>query len=68
MVRLCFYILTDTTRQPGKRRKRKSSTGSAANVNNSVAASGKKNRSPGPQGINTSVPGVSKVSPFLMII
>ncbi|XP_053406715.1 LIM domain-binding protein 2-like isoform X2 [Mercenaria mercenaria] len=51
---------SDTTRQPGKRRKRKSSTGSAANVQNSVAPSGKKNRSPGPQGINTSVPGVSK--------
>ncbi|WAR21408.1 LDB2-like protein [Mya arenaria] len=47
----------DTTRQPGKRRKRKSSTGSAANVNNAVPPSGKQKRSPGPPGINTSMPG-----------
>ncbi|KAH3707348.1 hypothetical protein DPMN_066750 [Dreissena polymorpha] len=47
----------DTTRQPGKRRKRKSSTGSAANVNSAVPPSGKQKRSPGPQGINSSVPG-----------
>ncbi|XP_052250882.1 LIM domain-binding protein 2-like isoform X3 [Dreissena polymorpha] len=47
----------NTTRQPGKRRKRKSSTGSAANVNSAVPPSGKQKRSPGPQGINSSVPG-----------
>lgn len=49
----------DTTRQPGKRRKRKSSTGNASNVanSNSIPPTGKQKRSPGPQGIGTSVPG-----------
>lgn len=49
----------NTTRQPGKRRKRKSSTGNASNVanNNSIPPTGKQKRSPGPQGIGTSVPG-----------
>lgn len=49
----------DTTRQPGKRRKRKSSTGSASNVanNSNIPPTGKQKRSPGPQGIGTTVPG-----------
>ena len=57
-----MYV-SDTARQPGKRRKRKSSTGSATNAvnNNSIPPTGKQKRSPGPQGIGTSVPGVSSL-------
>ncbi|KAJ8317035.1 hypothetical protein KUTeg_004939 [Tegillarca granosa] len=48
----------EATRQPGKRRKRKSSTGNAnANMNNTGPQPTGKKRSPGPQGIGTSVPG-----------
>lgn len=48
----------EATRQPGKRRKRKSSTGNAnANMNNTGPQPAGKKRSPGPQGIGTSVPG-----------
>ncbi|CAC5387278.1 unnamed protein product [Mytilus coruscus] len=46
----------EPTRQPGKRRKRKSSTGNAAGNLNSGGGPTKK-RSPGPQGIGSSVPG-----------
>ncbi|XP_063434044.1 LIM domain-binding protein 2-like isoform X1 [Mytilus edulis] len=51
-----FADFTEPTRQPGKRRKRKSSTGNAAGNLNSGGGPTKK-RSPGPQGIGSSVPG-----------
>ncbi|KAL5022353.1 hypothetical protein ScPMuIL_001508 [Solemya velum] len=49
----------ETTRQPGKRRKRKSSASSAnvGNMNNPGPPTGKQKRSPGPQGITSSLPG-----------
>lgn len=56
-----FADFTEPTRQPGKRRKRKSSTGNAAGNLNSGGGPTKK-RSPGPQGIGSSVPGVSLIS------
>lgn len=46
----------EPARQPGKRRKRKSSTGNSAGNLNSTGGPAKK-RSPGPQGIGASVPG-----------
>ncbi|XP_060084756.1 LIM domain-binding protein 2-like isoform X2 [Ylistrum balloti] len=47
----------DTARQPGKRKRRKASASSAGGGMNSTTPPAGKKRSPGPQGIGTSVPG-----------
>lgn len=51
------HCCVENPRQAGKRRKRKSSAGTGGNMN--PGGGGGKKRSPGPQGMPPSAPGVS---------
>ncbi|XP_060084748.1 LIM domain-binding protein 2-like isoform X1 [Ylistrum balloti] len=58
----------DTARQPGKRKRRKASASSAGGGMNSTTPPAGKKRSPGPQGIGTSVPGNLMLQQDVMVV